>query len=235
MVPLQVLWTKTTQRRASGTSLAAILPIGIVGACVYYFGSRAPQLDLKVAVFLMIGSSVGALVGAGLASRVPERSLRMLVAVLLVVAAASEVRDAIVGGGAVADTTSRSNLGPIALALLVLSGAVIGTISGLTGVGGGILVVPTLVFGFGLAQRVAQGTSLLAILPTAAVGAIVHQRHGDLDARAAGLMSLSGAPAALLGAALAIWLPQRVLACLFGLLLAVVAVRMWPRRGRPVV
>ncbi|MGA8923782.1 MAG: sulfite exporter TauE/SafE family protein [Candidatus Dormiibacterota bacterium] len=230
MVPLQVLWARTTQRRASGTSLAAIVPIGIVGAGVYYFGGSAHQLDLPVAVFVMIGSSAGALVGAGLASRVPERILKMLVAALMVVAAVSELRNAIFGGSTVLEAASTPGVGPVGFLLLVVSGAFIGTISGLTGVGGGVLLVPTLVFGFGIGQRVAQGTSLLAILPTAGVGAVVHQRHGDLDSRAAGWMSLGGVPGALLGAVLALWLPQRVLAGLFGLLLAAMAVRMWPRR-----
>jgi hypothetical protein len=234
MVPLQVLWARTTQRRASGTSLAAIVPIGIVGACVYYFGGRAHQLDLQVAVFVMIGSSAGALVGAGLASKVPERTLKMLVAVLLVVAAASEARDAIFSGSGVSDAGSTPAEGSIANVMLVLCGALIGTLSGLTGVGGGVLLVPTLVFGFGLGQRLAQGTSLLAILPTAAVGAVVHQRHGDLDSRAAAWMSLGGVPGALAGAVLALWLPQRILAGLFALLLAVMAVRMWPRRDEAI-
>jgi uncharacterized protein len=231
MVPLQVIWAKTSSRVAAGNSLAAIVPIGIVGACVYYFGGQAHQLNLEVAVFVMIGSSAGALVGAGLSSRVPERAMKMLVAGLLVLAAASEVHDAVLGGNAVAESTARAGPGPIGDALLVVNGAVIGTISGLTGVGGGVLLVPTLVLGFGLGQRVAQGSSLLAILPAAGVGAIVHRRNGDLDARAAGWMSLGGVLGALLGALLAIALPQRVLAGLFGLLLAAMAVQMWPRRS----
>jgi uncharacterized membrane protein YfcA len=231
MVPLQVLWAKTTQRRAAANSLAAIVPIGIVGACIYYFGARSPQLNLKVAVFVMIGSSAGALVGSTLASRVPDRALKMLVAALLVVAAATEVHDAVLGGSAVLESASRSELAPVSYALLILSGALIGIVSGLTGVGGGVLMVPTLVVGFGLGQRVAQGTSLLAILPTAGVGAVIHQRHGNLDPGSAGWMSLGGVPGALVGAVLALVLPQRVLAGLFGLLLAALAVRMWPRRG----
>ena len=66
MVPLQVLWTRTPQRRATGTSLAAVISISAVGAAVYYFGKGTPQLDLKVALFVMLGSSVGAILGAEL-------------------------------------------------------------------------------------------------------------------------------------------------------------------------
>ena len=230
MVPLQVIWTRTPLRRASGNSLAAIVPIAIVGACVYYFGRGAPQLDLQVAIFVMIGSSGGALVGSRLSPIVPERVLGLLVSVVMVAAAIKELGDALLGGNVVGEATSRGgDLGLAGFLLIILSGLVIGTISGLTGVGGGVLLVPTLVLAFGIGQRVAQGTSLLAILPTAMVGAFVHQRQGDLDAGAAARMSLGGVPGALLGSVLALWLPQRVLAGLFGVLLAAMAVRIWPR------
>ena len=43
MVPLQVIWTGRTQHRATGTSLAAILPIALVAAATYYFGRGTPQ------------------------------------------------------------------------------------------------------------------------------------------------------------------------------------------------
>ena len=231
MVPLQVIWTRTTQRRASGTSLAAIVPIAIVGAGVYYFvGSRAPQIDLKVAVLVMIGSAAGAVVGAGLSPRVPESALKVFVSVLLVVAAAKELYDALLGGAVTGGAAT--HLGLAGYALIVLVGLVIGGISGLTGIGGGVLLVPALVLGFGLGQRVAQGTSLVAILPNAVIGAIVHRRDGDLDLPAAGWMSVGGMPGVLAGAALALWLPERLLAGLFGLLLAAMAVATWPRRAR---
>src|SRR5258708_15746137 len=52
MVPLQVIWAKRSQHRATGTSLAAILPIAIVAAATYYFGRSSPQTDLPLAFFL---------------------------------------------------------------------------------------------------------------------------------------------------------------------------------------
>ena len=94
------------------------------------------------------------------------------------------------------------------------------------------MLVPTMVLGFGIAQRIAQGTSLMAILPTAAVGAFTHYRHGNVDLRAAASMAGAGIPGALMGARLALWLPDRILLGLFGLFLIFGAVRMWPRRSR---
>jgi len=98
-----------------------------------------------------------------------------------------------------------------------VSGLIIGILSGLTGVGGGIFLVPAMVLGFGSSQRVAQGTSLVAILPTAAVGAITHHHNGNVDMRAAGWIAIAGVPAALVGSLLAFGLPDRVLPGVFGL------------------
>ncbi len=230
MVPLQVLWAHTDQRRASGTSLAAILPIATVGAAIYYFGRGMPQVDLAVAFFLVLGSVGGAYAGARAAPRISERVLKIVVAVLLFVVGVKELYDALLGGAFALQNAVASNLGPVQYLLITISGLVIGILSGLTGVGGGVFMVPAMVLGFGVAQRIAQGTSLLAILPTAAVGALTHYRQGDVDIRSAGWIALGGVPAALLGGALALWLSQRILIGLFGLLLLVAATRIWPRR-----
>jgi uncharacterized membrane protein YfcA len=232
LVPLQVMWSGTDQRRSSGTSLAAILPIALVGAAIYYFGKGKPQVDLAVAFFLVLGSGLGAFVGAHASRKVPESALKVLVATMLMVVGLKELHDVVFGGAAIAGSEAGA-FGPAHYLLITASGLVIGILSGLTGVGGGVFIVPTLALGFGLAQRVAQGTSLLAILPTAAVGAVTHYRQGNVDVRAAGWIAVAGVPAALVGAALALWLPVRVLAGLFGLFLIFAALRTWPRRKPP--
>jgi uncharacterized membrane protein YfcA len=229
MVPLQVMWSRTGQRVASGTSLAAILPIALLGAAVYYFGKGQPQINLTVAFFLVLGSAAGAFGGAHASRRVPENTLKILVAVLLIGVGIKEVHDA-VAGGAHSLSGGTGSLDTMQYLVITLCGLVIGILSGLTGVGGGVFLVPTMVLGFGISQRIAQGTSLLAILPTAAVGAFTHHRHGNVDMQAARWIAGAGVPAALLGAALALWLPERVLLGLFGLFLLFAATRMWPRR-----
>lgn len=235
MVPLQVMWSRTSQHRASGTSLAAILPIASVGAAVYYFGKGKPQVDLVVALFLVMGSAIGAFAGAHASRRVPEHALKILVAVLLFVVGLKEVHDALLGAPAALTGHVGGGLDLAQYLLITVAGFVIGVLSGLTGVGGGVFLVPTMVVGFGLAQRVAQGTSLVAILPTAAVGAITHYRQGNVDLRSAGWIATAGIPASLVGAALALWLPERILLGLFGLFLLFAALRTWPRRKKPAV
>lgn len=236
MVPLQILWAGVPPRRASGNSLAAIVPIAVVAAIIYYFGQGVPQLDLVVAVWVMVGSSTGSFVGSYFSRSAPDHALRILLIVLLLIGAGKELHDALLGAGAAAEGGRPTHFEVWGYALIALAGFVIGCISGLTGVGGGILLVPTLVLGFGVGQRIAQGTSLVAILPTAAIGAVVHQRHGNFDRGDAARLAVAGAPGSIVGAVLALWLPQRALAGLFGLLLLAMAVRMWraptPEAGR---
>ncbi len=224
------MWARTTQRQASGTSLASILPIALVGALVYYFGKGRPQIDLTVAFFLVVGSVVGAYIGAHASKRVPEHALKIVVALLLLVVGVKEIHDAAVGASASITGHTTSQVDTWRYPLISLAGLAIGFLSGLTGVGGGVFLVPTMVVGFGLAQRIAQGTSLVAILPTAVVGAITHYRHGNVDLRSSMRIASAGVPAALVGAALALWLPERILLGLFGLFLLFATYRTWPRR-----
>jgi uncharacterized membrane protein YfcA len=177
IVPLLTLWARADQRRASGTSLAAILPISIVAAATYYFGSRTPQTDLPMAAALVVGGAVGVIGGALAAQRISERVLRGFVAILLFVVGLKDVRDAALGA-ATLQATPQVGLSTEQYLLLGLCGLGIGVLSGLAGLGGGVFIVPLLVTGFGVSQRIAQGTSLIAVLPTAAIGAIIHEANG---------------------------------------------------------
>ncbi len=85
LVPLQVLWAGVPQRNANANSLVAIIPIAVAALPIYYFRKGSPQIDLHVALFLIIGSVVGAYVGARVLSRIPDRELKYAVAVILAV------------------------------------------------------------------------------------------------------------------------------------------------------
>jgi uncharacterized membrane protein YfcA len=91
MVPLQVLYARQSQHQANGTSLAAVVAIGVVGAVLYYFAGSRPQLDLGFAGLLVLGGIPGAYLGAHLVNRLPERQLKMGMAVLLTLVAAKEI------------------------------------------------------------------------------------------------------------------------------------------------
>lgn len=91
LVPLQVLWTGMPQRQANANSLVAIIPIALAALPIYYFRKGSPQVDFNAALFLIIGSVVGVYLGARLLSRIPERPLRIAVAVVLGVVGVKEL------------------------------------------------------------------------------------------------------------------------------------------------
>ena len=121
------------------------------------------------------------------------------------------------------------------IALAILLGLAAGLLSGMFGVGGGILFVPTLV-ALGLGQLEAQATSLLAIIPTVGAGAWNQRRYGNLRIRAALVVGLASLAGVEVGARIATSLPEDTLRRLFAVLLFAVAAQLvWrtrPRRRR---
>lgn len=121
----------------------------------------------------------------------------------------------------------------IAEALLVIAlGVAAGLIAGLFGVGGGVIFVPTLTLILGLAQLDAEATSLLAIVPVAALGSWRQARAGTVRWRDAGIMGAVSAVSAVAGALLADAAPERLLRAGFALLLLVTAAQLVARARR---
>jgi uncharacterized membrane protein YfcA len=109
--------------------------------------------------------------------------------------------------------------------------------SGLFGVGGGILMVPLLILVAGLNQKQAATTSLVAIIPAAVVGSATYLANGSVDVVVAGVVAVGGIIGSYLGARMLRWIPVRWLRWLFIALLLAVAVRMFltiPDRGADV-
>ena len=113
-------------------------------------------------------------------------------------------------------------------------GVVAGVMSGLFGVGGGILFVPILTW-VGLTQLHAEASSLLAIIPTVLVGVWRQQRYGNVRWRAAAVLGVASIAATVGGAQLALSLPESTLRKLFAVLLLCVAGQIaWrARRQQP--
>lgn len=106
-------------------------------------------------------------------------------------------------------------------------GAIAGTLSGLFGVGGGILIVPALVMVLGMSQRLAHGTSLAATMVIAPAGMLGYAIDGSIDLAAAVLLAIGAATiGAWLGTTLLHRLPQAVLVWSFGGVLLLTALRM---------
>lgn len=112
------------------------------------------------------------------------------------------------------------------VAVIVVVGVMAGVLSGMFGVGGGIVMVPALILLLDFPVHRAVGTSLASLLlPVTIFGVINYARTGNVDFRIAFVLAISLAAAVPLGSYLALSLGNEVLTKLFGGFLLVVAVR----------
>jgi uncharacterized membrane protein YfcA len=224
IVPLLVLLLHFDQRFAAGTSLAAIVPTATVGVISYAVHGSVAWIP---ALLLAAGAVVGAQIGTWLLPRMSLTFLRwafvaFLVAVIVSLFLVVPSRDA---------ELSLTWLTGIALVVL---GVATGILSGLIGVGGGIIVVPALMLLFGTSDLIAKGTSLLMMIPTALSGTIGNLRRHNVDLVAAGLVGLAACTTTALGAWIATLIDPFVGNLLFAAFLVVISVQMALRaiRGR---
>jgi uncharacterized protein len=115
---------------------------------------------------------------------------------------------------------------PLTVLTLLAIGVAAGFLAGLLGVGGGILLVPAMVLLLGFGQHVAQGTSLVVIVPAAMIGTWTHYRRGTIRPRDALLVAAGGVIGAAIGSLSALSIDDAILQRLFAAVLLVVAVRM---------
>jgi uncharacterized membrane protein YfcA len=106
-------------------------------------------------------------------------------------------------------------------------GLVTGVLSGLIGIGGGIIIIPTLVLLFGMSQHMAQGTTLaLMVPPIGILAAWTYYKQGYVDIKVAGWICAGFLLGGLLGAKFAVGLSEKVLQKVFGSMLLLVSVKM---------
>lgn len=111
--------------------------------------------------------------------------------------------------------------------LYLLLGLFAGIISGLIGIGGGIIIVPALVYLFGLTQHEAQGTTLaLLVPPIGLLAAWTYYKRGYVNLTIAIFACLGFFIGGLVGAKLAVALPNEILRKVFGVVLLLVALYM---------
>jgi uncharacterized protein len=110
--------------------------------------------------------------------------------------------------------------------LAALLGVLAGIASGLLGIGGGILFVPALTLALGLDQVDAEATSLLAIVPVAAVGAWRQRGYGNLRSRDALVLGVLAIGGAAVGVAVANAVPERALEIAFAALMLFTAAQL---------
>ncbi|WP_240424049.1 sulfite exporter TauE/SafE family protein [Microbacterium halotolerans] len=188
IVPILLL-LGVDQRIAAGSSVTATLPTAVVGVTGY---AMSGNIDWIAGVLLATGVVVGAQLGVWLLARLPRGilfwafigSLAVVVVSLWVVI---PQRDDVIA------------MTYWAGAALVAVGCIAGILSGLLGIGGGIVVVPALIVLFGASDLVAKGTSLLMMVPGSVSATIGNARRRNFDMRIAVTVGLSACAASPLG------------------------------------
>jgi uncharacterized membrane protein YfcA len=219
IVPALVLAARFDQKLAAGTSLAAIVPTSLVGVASY---AIAGDIDLLAALLLAAGAIAGAQLGSHLLQRLPRRAIQwgfigfilvVIVSLFLVIPS----RDADV------------HITVLSGAALVALGLVVGVLSGILGIGGGVVIVPMLIVLFGASDLVAKGTSLLVMVPTAISGTIGNTIRKNVDLPAAAVIGVAACTTTALGALVAGVLSPQLANILFAIFLAAVAIQLVTR------
>jgi hypothetical protein len=115
----------------------------------------------------------------------------------------------------------------IEIILLIVIGLGGGILSGMFGIGGGVIIVPALVYILKFSQHKAQGTSLAALLlPIGILGVIEYYRHGNVDFKAAAFIVLGFVGGVMLGAHFIQPISDLLLRRLFGVFLLALSIYM---------
>lgn len=218
LVPYLVLRREVPQKTAQATSLVMVAMAASSGALTY---AVRDSIAWWPAIVILVGGLAGAMVGAVVVQRTEDRRLRALFGLLLVVAGLRLLWPT-------GDVTAGELPAPTVLVAgaYVLSGLGMGLLSALFGIGGGILLVPVLIAGFGYAPQLAAGTSLTVMVPIALLGAVRLTRPGLTqwgDGARYGLGAIAGA---VLGAALALAASGTLLRVAFAILMLAVGAHL---------
>lgn len=223
IVPLLVLLCGFDQRLAAGTSLAAILPTAVVGVISY---AIAGSVSWLAALLLAVGAVAGAQIGTWLLPRLPVRALQWGFVAFLVVVIVNLFL-------VIPSRDVELVIGWETGAALLAVGVVTGTLAGLLGVGGGVVVVPALILLFDASDLVAKGTSLLMMVPTALSGTIGNVKRKNVDLRAAAWIAGGSCVTTVLGANLARILDPQIATPLFAVFLTVIAIQLALKARKP--
>jgi len=118
------------------------------------------------------------------------------------------------------------NINMVTILGLLLLGLLAGVLSSMVGIGGGVVIVPALVMVFAVSQKMAQGTSLVMLLPPIGVLAVInYYKAGFVDFKVAGILIVAFVAGSYFGSKIALNLEESVLKRIFGVFLMILAVK----------
>jgi uncharacterized membrane protein YfcA len=216
MTPAIDAFLPVTPIQAIATPLPVIFPTSITGAYTY---AKAGQVDRRAAWWMAPTGLVGSVLGA-LATQWIDPTLLLLATAGLLGWQSIGIIRARSPQGADREALERTTAREVYAAI----GFAAGVVSGLLGIGGGLVMVPLLAGWCGMPLKRALGTSLLTIWALVIPGTIVHAFLGNIDWWVALFLSIGAVPGARLGATLALGARERTLRTVVGGGMFVIAV-----------
>lgn len=111
--------------------------------------------------------------------------------------------------------------------IIILVGVAAGMLAGMVGVGGGIIIVPSLIYFIGFSQKTAQGTSLgLIMLPVGILGVLQYYKQGHVDFRIVGILAIGFLAGSYFGSKISLSLPQETVKKMFAVLMIIIAIKL---------
>jgi uncharacterized membrane protein YfcA len=236
LVPLLALGFDLPPRTAVAASLMAVIASSATATTL---NMRRGLVNVSLAFTLLLATSTGGFLGGTIAQYISTRTLyaifsSTLFVIAIIVTSRSRSRnvhkDAALkvgwlGGRVVEEGQTLSYLMkrlPLAMVVALAAGA----ISGLLGVGGGVVLVPVLNAFCGIPIRVAAATSAFMVGPTAAVSAFLYVARGDMDPFITAAIALGSLPGSAFGAWLSKHMPVRSIKGILATSLVLVALRL---------
>jgi len=228
---------------AIGTTLALIVPTSVAGAVNYV---KEKLVDLNMVKLLVLPAIIGTLIGAALTLQVQGRTLMLLFAALITLAAvdllsgfsnklkqqaatkaelelnqvvqADLAQSDLVQAGAISKKLSWLKVFPV--------GLLTGLLAGFFGVGGGFILIPILLAVYGMSAKSAFGTSLLVVACLSVPGTIAHSISHHVQFLLVLVMVLGAVPGSMIGSKLALRLKDSLLKRAFGAIMLAMAAFM---------
>jgi uncharacterized membrane protein YfcA len=220
LVPYLVLVRKMAQKNAQATALITVAMGAAAGGITYGLADSVAWLPASI---ILIGGLLGSLIGSHVVQRISDKRLQIVFGFLLVIVA---LRLLLSNPATTTSPQELPTITPLIVVAYLASGLAMGTLSALFGIGGGILIIPILVTGFGFEQQLAAGTSLAVMMPIALLGAIRLTKPGLTNWRSGSLFGIASVPGAALGSFIALSLPGEILRSAFALVLVVIAITL---------
>ncbi|MCR3754723.1 MAG: hypothetical protein DMNBKLKJ_00157 [Candidatus Westeberhardia cardiocondylae] len=211
-IPIFNTFFHMNQHIAQGTALIIIIPNVLIGFLIY---KKHHNIDIQTTCTLSIFSTISSWISATIVNNIPIQNLQKISATFLTIISIYYILQWINDNYKI----TKKNIISLSYKFLPFLGIISGFISGILTIGGGLIIVPTLVTLFGLKQNKAQGIALASVAPNAIISLYSYAQHGNVNWNIGLPLALGSTISITFGAELAHKLPEKWIKLTFFIIL----------------